>query len=65
MTKMYASPFGEGLSVKGTYICVKNGSDEEKLLKFFSRGGCNYLCEGGLGFIYLYLKIDPTFLIVT
>ena len=31
MTKMYHSPFGEGLSIKGYYLCVKNRSDEEKL----------------------------------
>ena len=55
---MYASPFGEGLSIKGTYLCVKNGSDEEKWLKSLSVavGGGNSLCEGGLSFIYLYLK---------
>ena len=48
MTKMYVSPFGEGLSIKGTYPCVKNGSDDEKLLKSLSGGGGNSLCEGGL-----------------
>ena len=41
------------------YICVKNGSDEEKSLKSLSAvavGGVNSLCEGGLSFIYLYLR---------
>ena len=49
---MYASPFGEGLSIKGTYLCVKNGSDEEKV----SGGGGNSLCEERLRSIYLYLR---------
>ena len=54
---MYASPFGEGLSINGAYLRVKkNGSDEEKLLKSLSEGGGNSLCEGGLSFIYLYLR---------
>ena len=45
-----------GLSTKGTHQSVKNGSDEEKLLKSLSEGGGNSLCEGGLSFIYLYLR---------
>ena len=34
------------------YICLKNGSDEEKLLKSLSGGGGNSLCEG----LALYLS---------
>ena len=41
---------------KSIKIGFKNVSDEENLLKSLSIRGGNSLCEGGLSFIYLYLR---------
>ena len=53
---MYASPYGEGLSIKRTYFCAKNGSNEERWLKSYSGGGSDSVREGLLLYTYLYLS---------
>ena len=51
MTKMYAYPLSEGISLKGTYVFRMDGARENDLS--LSPGG-NSLCEGGLA---LYISI--------